>query len=51
MAPDTAATSEFQGAEVMASVDGDRLVIADLEREDAWVEMALADAAPLDEWR
>lgn len=51
MAPDTAATSEFQGREIMASVDGDCLIIADLGREDAWIEIPLADAASLGDRR
>jgi len=39
---------------VMASIDAsdgeERLVIADLEREDAWVSMESGGATPLAEW-
>lgn len=51
MGADSAATSEHQGGEIMASVDGNCLVIADLDRDDAWIEMSVGDAAPLGEWR
>lgn len=50
MAPDTVAEGTGD-CEVMASVDDERLVIADLCRDDAWVEISLGDAAPLADWR
>lgn len=50
MAPDSAATSEFTG-EVMASIDAEQFVIADLACEKAWIEMPLGDVAVLGEWR
>ncbi|MEE6210656.1 hypothetical protein U3A55_10870 [Salarchaeum sp. III] len=43
------------GADVMASIDDEgpeeRLVIADVSRDDAWVTIDARDAAPLAEWR
>ena len=43
MAPDTAATVPESDCEVMASVEGDtdgeRLIIADLCRDEAWLSM------------
>lgn len=50
MAPDTVA-EETGDCEVMASVDGERLVIADLCRDDAWLEIEVVDAAELADWR
>ena len=42
-------------AEVMASVDDDgsteRLVIADISREDAWLSMRVTDAISLPDWQ
>ncbi len=42
-------------AEVMASVDDDgeteRLVIADISREEAWLSMCVTDATSLSDWR
>ncbi|WP_227374989.1 DUF7556 family protein [Haladaptatus halobius] len=57
MTPDTAAVSVSvaDSAEVMASVDDDgrteRLVIADISREDAWISMRMTDAASLSDWQ
>ncbi|MFB6146171.1 MAG: hypothetical protein ABEJ08_00605 [Halobacteriaceae archaeon] len=52
--PRDAPGSEVQ-PEVMASVDeeadGDRLVIADVSRDDAWLSMEHGVAPALDEWR
>lgn len=43
------------GGNVMAAVDGDhdgeRLIIADVEREDAWMAMRRRDAPALSECR
>lgn len=42
-------------ADVMASIDDggpeERLVIADVSRDEAWVTVPSADAAPLSAWR
>ncbi|WP_266079209.1 DUF7556 family protein [Haladaptatus caseinilyticus] len=57
MTPDTAAVSVSvaDDTEVMASVDDDgqteRLVIADISREDAWISMRVTDAASLPDWQ
>lgn len=50
MAQDSVA-EETGDCEVMASVDEERFVIADLCRDDAWVEVSLVDAAALVNWR
>ncbi|MCO8242654.1 MULTISPECIES: hypothetical protein [unclassified Haladaptatus] len=57
MTPDTAAVSVSvaNDSEVMASVDDDgkteRLVIADVSREDAWICMRVTDTASLPDWQ
>jgi hypothetical protein len=57
MTPDTTAVSApvAEDAEVMSSVDDDgrveRLVIADISRDNEWLSMPVADAASLPEWR
>ena len=57
MTPDTTAVSApvAEDAEVMSSVDDDgrveRLVIADISRENAWLTVPVADAAALPDWR
>ncbi|WP_423743654.1 hypothetical protein V5735_11525 (plasmid) [Haladaptatus sp. SPP-AMP-3] len=57
MTPDTAAVSVSlaNDSEVMASVDDDgeaeRLVIADVSRDDAWICMRVSDTAALPNWR
>ncbi|MFH5800150.1 hypothetical protein [Haladaptatus sp. DYF46] len=57
MTPDTAAMSVSlaNDSEVMASVDDDgqteRLVIADVSRDDAWICMRVTDTAALSNWR
>jgi hypothetical protein len=57
MTPDTAAMSVSlaNDSEVMASVDDDgqteRLVIADVSRDDAWICMRVTDTAALSTWR
>lgn len=52
MAPDSAvsagATTE---RDVMAAVDDDRLLIADVARDDAWLAMPADDAPVLGEYR
>lgn len=50
MEPDSVA-EETGNCEIMASVDEERLVIADLCRDDAWLEAPVADATPLADWR
>lgn len=47
-----AATAPDPG-EVMASVDepSERLIIADITREDAWLAVPLADAVSIGEWQ
>jgi hypothetical protein len=56
MEPDTAATSRagHTGAEVMAAIEADereRLVIADVSRDGAWLSVPVPDAAALRDWR
>ncbi|ELZ95220.1 hypothetical protein C440_09087 [Haloferax mucosum ATCC BAA-1512] len=55
MTPDATASVDDSGAEVMASVDstqtGQRLIIADISRDDAWLAADVADALALDDWR
>ena len=55
MTPDATASVDDSGAEVMASVDrtqtGQRLIIADISRDDAWLAADVADALELDDWR
>jgi hypothetical protein len=50
MTPDSAAVPESE-REVMAAVEDDRLVIADICRDGAWVTMPLAEAATLSDYR
>lgn len=57
MTPDTAVVSEAIGerAEVMASVDthgtDERLIIADVSTDDAWVSMRMPERTSLSAWR
>ena len=55
MATDTVAPSGPDGAEVMASIDGDgdgsRLVIADVSADGTWLSVPADAAATLAEWR
>lgn len=55
MSTNSAASSDAvcQGAEVMASVEeeSERLLIADICTEDAWLSTPLGDAAALPRWR
>jgi len=55
MEPDTVVPSEVAtDAEVMASVDDgstETFIIADITRDDAFVSLALEDAASLPAWR
>ena len=54
MAQDTATSASDSDCEVMASVDsnadGERLIIAELCRDDAWLSMP-TDATVAAEWR
>lgn len=54
MGPSHTAATETDG-EVMAAIDeepaGQRFLVADVSRDDAWVAIALSDAAALDSWR
>lgn len=54
MAPDqTTAPTPVHGGEVMAAIDDagptERLVLADVSRDDAWLSVGLEDAAALDD--
>lgn len=52
MVPDSAPAAETRvEREVMAAVDSDRLVIADVCRDDAWLTIPMGEAVTLDEWR
>lgn len=52
MAPDSAvAPGTGSDHEVMAALDGDRLVIADLADDDAWLSIAADEAPPIPELR
>lgn len=52
MVPNTAQASEAQGdCEVMAAIDSDRLVIADICRDEAWISMPTSSTAVLPDWR
>lgn len=54
MVPDTATATGTDDAEVMASVDADgsaeRLIIADIRDDDAWISIPLSDAVSLPAW-
>jgi hypothetical protein len=39
------------GGEVMASVDADEYVIADISEDEAWVSMCVQDAPDVRDWR
>ncbi|MFB6104542.1 MAG: hypothetical protein ABEJ57_05575 [Halobacteriaceae archaeon] len=39
------------GTDVMAALDQENLVIADLSREDAWLTIPATDAPDLTDWR
>lgn len=52
MVPDSAPVSETRGdGEVMAAVDSDQLVIADICRDEAWLTMSVSESATLQEWQ
>lgn len=52
MVPDSAPVADMSGdCEVMAAIDSDQLVIADLCREDAWLTMSVSETAALNDWR
>lgn len=53
MASDGGTRGAVSDCEVMASVDGspERLVIAELCSDDAWVSVPVSEAAGLDRWR
>lgn len=54
MAPTHTAAAEKDG-EVMGAIDeaasGERFVVADVSRDDAWVATPLSNAATLEEWQ
>lgn len=50
MGPDSAvAGSSVEHGEVMSSVDGDALLVADISQDDAWLSMPLERAPVLAE--
>ena len=52
MVPNTAQASEAQvDCEVMAAIDSDQLVIADICRDEAWISMPTSTTAVLPDWR
>jgi hypothetical protein len=52
MVPDTAQASETHAdCEVMAAIDSDQLVIADICRDEAWLTMPVSATATLPDWR
>jgi hypothetical protein len=55
MAQDTATAETMSDCEVMASVDdgddGERLIIAELSREDAYLAMSMSATVDVDDWR
>lgn len=55
MAQDTATPVTVSDCEVMASVDdtaaGERLIIAELCREEAYLSMSVDAAVDVDDWR
>lgn len=52
---DAALSPHGSGSSVMASIDGDReaerLIIADVSRDEAWIAMPMQDAPSLSRWR
>ena len=51
MATETATTASDRTRDVMASVDADDYVIADISEDDAWIRMGVSDAPALKCWR
>jgi hypothetical protein len=55
MAPDTATTAPESDCEIMASVEsdtqGERLIIAELCRDDAWLAMSTDATVPVETLR
>ncbi|WP_197424975.1 hypothetical protein [Natronomonas sp. CBA1123] len=55
MAQDTATPETVSEPEVMASIDsdasGERLIIAELSREDAYLAMSTGATVDVDDWR
>jgi hypothetical protein len=52
MVPNTAQASETKvDCEVMAAIDSDQLIIADICRDDAWLSMPTSGTAALPDWR
>ena len=51
MATDTASRPTDRAREVMATVDADEYVIADISEDEAWVAMEVCDAPALKAWR
>jgi prefoldin subunit 5 len=41
----------MDGDEVMASVDADEYVIADISEDEAWVSIGVQDAPDVRDWR
>jgi hypothetical protein len=52
MPPNSTARADADGeGEVMAAVSGERLVIADISRDDAWLSIPVAASVSVDEFR
>ena len=51
MATETSTHGSWDDHDVMASVDQDRYVIADVSEDGAWLAMGAADAPTLVAWR
>ncbi|MFC7155943.1 hypothetical protein ACFQPA_10800 [Halomarina halobia] len=52
MKPNTAATSDADDeCEVMTAIDDQRLIIADICRDGAWLALPLSEALPLEAYR
>lgn len=54
MAPAHTAAAEMDG-EIMGAIDeaagGERFVVADVSRDDAWISAPLSDATVLEQWQ
>ena len=51
MATRTATNQSDSACDVMASVDANDYVIADISEDDAWIAMGVTDAPALRMWR
>jgi hypothetical protein len=49
--PDALAADGRSDGEIMAAVEEEALLIADVSRDDAYLSMPLSDAASLSAWR